>query len=347
MTKTTLPKRAGAPPAASPDAILQLGFGFWGSKALLSAVELGVFTALAGTSADLETLRARLGLHPRSARDFLDALVALGMLQRQDGRYANTPATEAFLDRAKPGYLGGILEMANARLFGFWADLTEGLRTGRPQNETKTGGSFFPELYADPTRLRAFARAMTALSMGSIIAIGERFPWSGYRTFADIGCAEGGLGVQLAGRHAHLTGVGLDLPALGPVFEEHVSAAGLSERLRFQEGDFLTEELPAADVLVFGHVLHDWGLDTKRLLIERAYRALSEDGAIICYDAVIDDDRRQNVFGLLMSLNMLIELPDGFDYTGAQCQQWLHEAGFRRTSVEHLAGPESMVVGIK
>ena len=176
MTDTTVAKPAGATPAASPDAILQLGFGFWGSKTLLSAVELGVFTALAGTSAELEPLRARLGLHPRSARDFLDALVALGMLKRQDGRYANTPATEAFLDRAKPSYLGGILEMANARLFRFWADLTEGLRTGLPQNETKTGGSFFPELYADPARMREFARAMTALSMGSIIAIGERFP---------------------------------------------------------------------------------------------------------------------------------------------------------------------------
>ncbi len=156
------------------------------------------------------------------------------MLERGDGRYADTPATEAFLDRAKPSYLGGILEMADARLFRFWAELTEGLRTGRPQNETKTGGSFFPELYADPVRLREFARAMTALSMGAIVAIGEQFPWSGYRSFADIGCAEGGLPVHLARRHAHLTGVGFDLPALGPVFQEHVAAAGLSDRLRFQ-----------------------------------------------------------------------------------------------------------------
>jgi SAM-dependent methyltransferase len=347
MTETTLARQAAATPAVSPDAILQLGFGFWGSKALLSAVELGVFTALAETSADLETLRSRLGLHHRSAQDFLDALVALGMLEREDGRYANTPATEVFLDRAKPTYLGGILEMANARLFRFWADLTEGLRTGLPQNETKTGGSFFPELYADPARLREFARAMTALSMGSIISISERFPWSGYHTFADIGCAEGGLPVHLARRQAHLTGVGLDLPALGPVFEEHVTAAGLSDRLRFQAGDFLADELPDADVMVFGHVLHDWSLDTKRMLIEKAYRALPEDGAIICYDAVIDDDRRENTFGLLMSLNMLIEVRDGFDYTGAECQQWLREAGFCRTYVEHLAGPESMVVGIK
>src|ERR671925_2208350 len=137
-----------APPEAAadvtPDAIMQLGFGFWGSKTLLSAVELGVFSELADAGElDGQALRGRLGLHPRSARDFFDALVALGMLERENGSYANTPATDLFLDRAKPTYMGGLLEMLNARLYGFWGSLTEGLRTGKLQNEAKTGGSFF------------------------------------------------------------------------------------------------------------------------------------------------------------------------------------------------------------
>src|SRR5690242_20469596 len=129
-------------PAATvtPDAILQLGLGFRASKTLLSAVEIDVFSDLAANGpCDGETLRKRLGLHERSARDFLDALVALGMLEREDGVYANTPATGLFLDRHKPTYVGGMLEMANARLYGFWGSLTEGLRTGELQNEGKTG----------------------------------------------------------------------------------------------------------------------------------------------------------------------------------------------------------------
>src|SRR3954462_4131944 len=134
----------------TPEAILQLGLGFWGSKTLLSAVELGVFSELAGDPLEAEELREPLALHPRSARDFFDALVALGMLERKDGRYSNTPATDLFLDRAKPSYVGGLLEMANARLFGFWNSLTEGLRTGEPQNEGKVGEDFFAALYADP-----------------------------------------------------------------------------------------------------------------------------------------------------------------------------------------------------
>src|SRR5436190_9945617 len=137
----------------TPDAIMQLGFGFWGSKTLLSAIELGVFSELAGADGlDGETLRDRLGLHPRSATDFFDALVALDMLARNDGRYANTPATELFLDRAKPSYQGGMLEMMNARLYEFWGSLTEGLRTGAPQNEAKDGMNFFEVLYSDPDR---------------------------------------------------------------------------------------------------------------------------------------------------------------------------------------------------
>ncbi len=278
--------------AVTPDAILQLGLGFWGSKTLLSAVELGLFSALAEGPLDAETLRQRLGLHRRSARDFFDALVALGMLERQDGRYTNTPATDRFLDRAKSSYVGGMLEMANARLYPFWGSLTEGLRSGQPQNEAKTGGNFFEVLYQDPQALGQFLRAMTALSTGAARAIARTFPWEKYRTFVDVGCAEGCLPVQVALAHPHLAGGGFDLPPVQPHFAAYVAAHGLGERLRFYPGDFLREPLPAADVLVLGRILHDWSLEEKRLLLAKAHAALPPGGALIVYDAVIDDERR-------------------------------------------------------
>ena len=337
------------PVEVTPDAILQLGLGFWGSKTLLSAVELGVFRELADAGAlDGEALRERLGLHPRSARDFFDALVALGMLERADGRYANTPATELFLDPAKPSYVGGILEMANARLYPFWGSLTEGLRTGAMQNEAKGGGeNFFEVLYADPERLAQFAHAMSAISIGPAQAIAAQFPWRDYQSVIDIGCAEGAVPVQIALAHDHITGGGFDLPPIAPIFQAHVDRFGLSERLSFTAGDFFADSLPKADVLVMGHILHDWNLDQKRLLLKKAYDALPADGALIVYEAIIDDERRSNAFGLLMSLNMLIETTGGFDYTGADCRTWMEETGFRESYVEHLAGPDSMVVGIK
>lgn len=332
----------------TPDGIMQLGFAYWGSKTLLSAVELGLFTELAKGPLPLEDVRARLGLHARSARDFLDALVALGMLRRDGGKYANTPAADRYLDRGKPTYMGGMLEMMSARLFRFWADLTEGLKTGEPQNEAKHGSEdLFGTLYSDPKRLEQFLSAMTGLSLGIAQAMAQKFPWSRYKTFADVGAAQGGLPVVLAQAHPHLTGVGADLPVVGPIFEKYVAAHGLQDRLKFAPLDFFTQPLPNADVLIMGHILHDWDLPTKKMLVRKAYEALPPGGSFIVFEALIDDERRGNAFGLLMSLNMLIETRGGFDYTGADGAGWMREAGFRETRVEHLSGPDSMVVGVK
>ena len=333
----------------TPERVLQLGLGFWASKAVLTAVEIGVFSELAQQRVAAEELRERLGLHPRSARDFFDALVSLGLLERDaQGVYGNTADAELFLDRSKPSYIGGILEMANARLYPFWGALTEALRSGEPQNEAKHGGDdMFAVLYSDPERLRGFLHAMTGISMGASKAIAAKFPWERYRSFADIGAAEGGLAVELALEHEHLAGCGFDLPPVEPLFADYVESFGLSDRIGFRGGDFFAEPLPQADVMTMGHILHDWPLETKKELLAKAYAALPADGALIVFDAVIDDERRSNSFGLLMSLNMLIETTGGFDYTGADCRQWMREAGFRETYVEHLAGPDSMVVALK
>jgi len=332
----------------TPDQILQTGLAFWASKTLLSAVEMEVFTELARRPEDLETLRGRLGLHPRAARDFFDALVALGFLERTGGLYSNTPATALYLDKHKPTYLGGILEMANHRLYRFWGNLTEALRTGQLQNEAKGGGAgIFEAPYADPIRLKEFLKAMSGISRPANMAIAAKFPFASYSTVADVGTAQGDLIVQIAKANAHIQGSGYDLAEVGPIFEDYVEENGLSGRVSFVPGSFFTDPLPKADVITMGHILHDWDLETKRMLIAKAYEALPAGGALIVYEALIDDDRSKNAFGLLMSLNMLIETPGGFDYSGADCQGWMREAGFRDTRVEHLVGPDSMCIGIK
>jgi hypothetical protein len=332
----------------TPENILQTGLAFWPAKTLLSAIEMGVFTELARGPEAFEVLSGRLGLHPRSARDFLDTLVALGFLQRTGDRYGNTPETDLFLDRHKPSYVGGILEMANHRLYPFWGHLTEALRTGLPQNEVKSGGpGLFETLYADPARLKEFLAAMTGISHGANLTIARQFPWKDYGSFVDVGTAQGDLAVQIAQANPHLQGMGFDLPEVAPIFEEYAAANGLSDRLRFVPGSFFDHDLPRADVVTMGHILHDWDLPTKQMLVKKAYDALPSGGAFIVYESIIDDERRTNAFGLMMSLNMLIETPGGFDYTGADCMGWMQEAGFSSTRVEHLVGPDSMVIGIK
>jgi hypothetical protein len=331
----------------TPDAIMQLGLAFWGSKALLTAVELGLFTTLAGGPCTAKELTNQLGLQPRGTTDWLDALVSLGMLERTVDEYANTPTSDLFLDRAKSSYLGGMLQMANARLYPLWGSLTDALRTGRPQSAAQAGQDFFAALYEDQASLKEFLHAMTGLSMGAAQAIAQNFPWDRYNTIIDIGTAEGCVPVQLALRHPHLTGGGFDLPAVRPAFDDYVAANRLTDRLRFYPGDFFADALPRADAFVMGHILHDWSLDEKLILLHKAYEALPDGGALIVYDSIIDDDRRSNTFGLLMSVNMLIETHHGFDYTGTDCRAWMANIGFRESYVESLPGPDSMVVGLK
>jgi ubiquinone/menaquinone biosynthesis C-methylase UbiE len=327
---------------------MEIGMGFMPSKVLLTAVELRLFTKLAREPGDLHSLQARLGLHPRSARDFLDTLVSLGLLERDGGIYRNTADTDLFLDAAKPSYVGGILEMAGARLFGFWNHFTTALSTGELQNEAKHGGdSVFAAIYADPERLQGFLRAMTGISHGANMCIARKFPWADYESYVDVGTAQGDLAVQIAKANPHLSGTGFDLESVGPIFRQYVAEQAVSDRVSFLAGDFFKDPLPKADVVLMGHILHDWGLADKRRLLRRAYDALPAGGAVVAYDAIIDDDRRRNSFGLLVSLNMLIETEAGFDYTGADCMSWMKEAGFRNSHVEHLVGPDSMVVGIK
>lgn len=333
----------------NPGRILQLGLAFWGSKALLSAVELNVFTELAKEPADAETLMKRLNVHQRAGRDFFDTLVALQLLTRKDGIYHNSPETELFLDAAKPSYIGGFLLMSNSRLYPSWGGLTDALRTGKPQSEAKDMSTqdLFTMLYADTDRLEGFLRAMTALSLGNAIQIAKLFDWSKYKTFCDVGTAQGAVPVQLAKAHSHLSGIGYDLPAVEPIFKKYIAENNLTDRLQFQGADFFKDDMPKVDVIVMGHILHDWNLEEKRALVTKAYKALNPGGALIVYDSMIDNEREKNSFALLMSLNMLIETPGGFDYTPNDLQGWMEEAGFQNFKAQPLNPTHVMGVGIK
>jgi len=331
----------------NPDKIMQIGMGFWASKTLLTATDIGVFTELAKAPADCDALSAKLGINKRGARDFFDALVALGMLERNQGVYSNTSETGIFLNKESPAYIGGIFEYCANSNYNTWGSFESALRTGEPQSEAAKDPDLFKGLYADPVRLKAFLAAMSGICRGTNMVLAQSFEWSKYKTFADIGPAQGDLPVQIASAQKHMSGIGFDLPPVEPVFNEYIAAHGVADRVKFHAGDFFKDDLPGADVITMGHVLHDWDLPTKQMLIKKAYDALPEGGAFIAYDALIDDDRSTNAFGLLMSLNMLVETHGGFDFTGADCAGWMKEAGFKETRVQHLLGPDSMVVGIK
>ena len=335
-----------------PSHILQVGMGFFASKTLLSAVELGVFTTLAGRTMTGGELAGALRLHRRAIPDFPDALVALRLLERTgegpEARYANTPETAHFLDRYSPAYIGGILEMANARLYRFWADLTEGLKTGAPQNETKHSGEpMFAKLYEDPARLEQFMNAMSGISAGNFRTFAEKFDFSRYKTLSDVGGATGQLACLVAAAHPHMRCISFDLPNVAPIASRRIEREHLGSRVSAVGGDFFADPLPRAAVITMGMILLDWNLEKKKALIRKVYEVLPTGGAFVVIEALIDNARRENAFGLLMSLNMLIEFGDAFDYSGADFEGWCREAGFSRFEIMPLTGPSSAAIAYK
>jgi len=335
-----------------PSAILQTAFAFWSSKVLLTAVEFAVFTRLGDRRLTGSELGAELGLHPRAIGDFFDALVAMKFLEREcdgpEAKYFNTPAGALYLDEKSPRYIGGILVMLNARLFKYWHDLPEALRTGKPQNEEKHGQKgIFETLYAEPPKLEQFMGAMTGLSRINFEAFAEKFDFSPFKTLCDVGGATGLLSIEVARRHPHLKCVSFDLPPVEPIARKSIAAAGLSDRIGTASGDFFKDPLPKADLITMGMILHDWNLEKKMQLVRAAYAALPPGGAFVAIEALIDDARRENVFGLLMSLNMLIEFGEAFDYSGADFRKWCSQAGFKRFDVIHLAGASSAAIAYK
>jgi hypothetical protein len=334
---------------AGPQNILEVGMAFWSSRVDLAAVEFGFFTQLAAGPLSGQELLEKLGWHPRAAGRVLDALVALGLLRRdRAGRYSNCRRGGLFLDRAKPSYLGGLMELSRRRLFNVWSGLGDLPQTGRPGAADERGDNeFFSAMNRDPAALRSFLVGMTGISTGEAALIAARFPWKRFRSFVDIGSAQGALPVLVALTYPHLTGASYDLAAVGPIFEEYVESFALSERLRFIPGDMHHGPLPTADVICFGHVRHGYGETKRRELIAKAYDAVPVGGAVIVYGAMVDPARPHNVANHLSSPSNMLETREGFDATTTECTDWLRAAGFVGVTTRHLIGPTSMVFGYK
>lgn len=338
----------------TPESIMQIGTGFWASKILLSAINFQLFTLLAERKTmTAQEIKALLNFKctDRNVFDFLDALVVFGFLSREGlletAQYSNSMNADFFLDKNKPSYIGGILEMMNNRLYGFWGNLEEGLMTGQAQNEAKTGEDFFGLIYQDPNKLKEFVNAMSGIQMGNFMSFAKTFDFSKYKTLTDVGGSAGLLSIMVAKNQEHMSCVTFDLPQVEPIAKSTIDQFKLSDRVKTVGGNFFENEIPKADVVVMGNILHDWDEENKIMLMKKAYEALPEGGAFVAIEGIIDDERKKNVFGMMMSLNMLIETGKGFDYTFSDFNKWAKIVGFKSTAIIPLTGPSSAAIAYK
>ncbi|HEA29987.1 MAG TPA: methyltransferase [Leeuwenhoekiella sp.] len=339
----------------SPAVILQIGTGFWASKVLLTAVQFELFTHLVKQpNQTIKDIKSKLDLKctDRNAYDFLDCLVGLGFLNREGiletAHYSNTIDTAIFLDKAKPSYIGGILEMQNEQGWNVWAKLDRGLKTGLIQHDVKDNDeNIFDFISNKPEMFKKFVDGMTGVQMGNFIALAQKFDFSNYKTLLDAGGSAGVLSIMIAQHNTHMNCTTFDLPALESMANETIEKFKMADHVKVLNGDFFKDELPKADIVTMGNVLHDWDEDTKIKLMKTAYDALPKGGVFIAIEHVIDNERKQNVFGLMMSLNMLIETGDGFNYTFDDFNNWAKKAGFSSTELMPLAGPSSAAIAYK
>jgi SAM-dependent methyltransferase len=318
--------------------LLRLGNAFCDAKALLTAVELDLFGALKNGPATEEEIRERLRLHGRGLSDFLHLLAALGVLVKTGEAFGNAAGAQRHLVPGGESYIGGFLQRSNRNLYPAWGRLSEALRTGKPQS----GGSF-AEVLERPAVLRQFIGMMDALTQQLAPALVEAFPWSRYGSLLDVGGCRGNLAAHLVTANPGLRGHVFDLPPMAPFFAEHVEAQGVADRLEFHGGDFFADPLPAADVVVLGHVLHDWDADQRRQLVRAAYAATNPGGALVVYDRMLDDDPR-HVENLVISLDMLLVTDGGSEYPVQELRAAAAAAGFERITDQPLGDFDTIVV---
>ncbi|GAA2273914.1 methyltransferase [Kitasatospora cystarginea] len=341
MTELAVPSQA---PASA--AVKRLANGFCHAKLLLAANELSVFADLHqhGPSTEAE-LAGRLGLNRRGTRELLHGLVLLELLELRDGRYANSATASATLVPGGADYVGGFLRRADHMLYPAWQNLAQALASGEPQ-AAGAGQEAFRAMLDDPRQRDQYLQMMD--SANGLIAghLADAFEWNSHQHVADIGGCRGNLVAQLAIRHPHLRATVFDLPELASSCADHAAELGVTERVRFHAGDFFTDLLPRADVLILGHVLHNWSVEQREFLVRKAYEAVNPGGALLIYDAMLSDEPT-DLARILISLNMLLVTEEGSEYTVGEGSQWLAAAGCADIRAQPLGHSDTLLVGRK
>lgn len=336
----------GKAPGATlePADIKRLGNAFCHAKLLMSATELNLFGDLSehGPSTAAE-IAGRLGLHERGCRDYLYSLVALGLLDKVGDHYANTETAQAHLVPGAATYMGGFLNRANRMLYPAWGRLVDALRTGEPQTAAV---GHLDRMLADPEQHEQYMRMMDSVNGLVAPLLASAYDFSVHRTLVDVGGCRGNLAARLVQAHPHLRAHVFDLPAMGEPLARHTGAMSLPNPIEFHGGDFFADPLPEGDVLIIGHVLHNWSPEQRATLVRKAFQAVRPGGALLVYDAMLDDEPT-DLARILVSLNMLLVTEGGSEYLTSECEQWMREAGFVEVCQRPLGTTDTLVIGRK
>lgn len=325
------------------DGLLETLRGFMPSRALLTALELDVFTVV-GKGANAAEVAARLRTGPRATEMLLNVLAGLKLLTKENGVFCNTDVTGRFLSAdSKDNTRGGLLH--NVALWDGWSTLTECIRHDRRVTNSPSGER-------DEESTRAFIAAMdrnakerAALVVGAV--------GGGCRRMLDLGGGSAAYSIAFAKANAELQVDVVDQPTVLPLTEEYIRRAGLEERIHTRAGDLRKDRFGDSetgegyDLVLLSAIAHMFSPEENRDLLRRIYRALDAGGRLVLQDFILEADKTRPMFAALFSLNMLVNTEGGASYSEAEYEEWLHEAGFRETRRVRLPGPANLMIATK
>jgi 3-hydroxy-5-methyl-1-naphthoate 3-O-methyltransferase len=320
-------------------------------KTLASAHELEIFKRLSDTGgATANDLARALGIGERPAEMLLTGCSALGLLQKKNGRYRNSPLAEEYLVPGKPYYFGGILEMWDKRLFLAWHKLTEALGTNRPTAwDPDRQQSLFDG--ADPLMISHFWEGMHSMTISTAKALGKAVDLRRFRNLLDVGGGSGAMDIELCKQYRRLRAAVYDLPNVVEIASAKVSQAGMADRIRTVAGNFFADASypDGHDLILLSMIMHDWSEAQNRQILRKCYEALPNGGAVVICELLVNDEKTGPMGGALMSLTMLIDTRDGRNYTAREYASWLKEIGFRKIRTVRFKAPgaDGAVIGEK
>eukprot|EP00178_Gracilaria_changii_P024022 TRINITY_DN72502_c0_g1_i1.p1 TRINITY_DN72502_c0_g1~~TRINITY_DN72502_c0_g1_i1.p1 ORF type:complete len:338 (+),score=56.25 TRINITY_DN72502_c0_g1_i1:668-1681(+) len=332
-----------APDAAS---LFKLGHYFTASRAFLSAVELGLFDLLSSPKTSLQ-IQQSLDLHPnqRTVRDFLDVLVALEVITRtgngESAVYGNSASCAAYLCTSSALYRGGWFCFCSKALYAQWAGLTKVLKEGAQKKD-----HVWDAVWKEDEGARSFMDCMKG-TVDVHTQFAQRFDFTGVKRMLDVGGGNGQLACEVVRKHNNVKAITLDVDSISSFADEYIAQMALQESVEVLRADMFDVQFPQSDLVTLCNVLHCIDEERKKIILGKAYKSLKEGGRLVAIGFVVDDDRRQNIAAMLMSLHMAIVTDGGFDYSAKEFECWATEVGFRRTEVVHLLAPVHGLVAYK
>lgn len=306
----------------SPQGILEVTTAFMKSRVLLTAYELGLFTLVDGGVRSSAEAACSLGTNPRATDRLMNALCAIGLMQKQEDSFSNSPLASRYLVREKPDFLAGL--MHSVHLWDTWSTLTEAVRRGgfvTPHQVNERGEDW----------LRAFIAAMHWRARQHAPGVVAGLDLTGVSRILDVGGGSGAYAMAFVRARQGISAVVLDLPNVIPLTREYLSREGLSDLVETVVGDYEKDDLGTGfDVVFISAIIHSNSPHLNRELIRKGVDALNPSGQLVVQDFIMDEDRTGPPFGTLFALNMLVGTQSGDTYTESEVRGWMEKAGLDR-----------------